>query len=166
MASDKKHSAYKVIAQNRKARHNFQIDEDFEAGIVLTGSEVKSLRAGESNITDSYAEVKNGEMFLINCYIKEYEQANRFNHVSRRVRKLLLHRKQINKMMAAVQRKGMTIVTLKLYFNDQNRCKVQLGLAKGKKLTTSVHQPKKKIGADKKPAFLKVRVSDFTIGFE
>ena len=133
MADDKKNSAYKVIAQNRKARHNYHIEEETEAGIVLTGSEVKSLRAGESNITDSYAEVKDGEMFLINSYIKEYDQANRFNHNSRRVRKLLLHRKQINKMMAAVQRKGMTIVTLKLYFNDQNRCKVLLGLAKGKK---------------------------------
>lgn len=134
MANDKKNSAYKVIAQNKKARHNFQIEEEFEAGVVLTGSEVKSLRAGESNITDSYAEVKDREMFLINSYIKEYDQANRFNHNSRRVRKLLLHKKEINKMMAAVQRKGMTVVTLKIYFNDQNRCKVLLGLAKGKKL--------------------------------
>lgn len=134
MAGDNKNSAYKVIAQNKKARHNYQVEEEFEAGIVLTGSEVKSLRAGESNITDSYAEVKSKEMFLINSYIKEYDQANRFNHASRRVRKLLLHKKEINKMMAAVQRKGMTIVTLKLYFNDQNRCKVLLGLAKGKKL--------------------------------
>ncbi len=134
MARTEKKSAHKVIAQNRKARHNYHIEEEFEAGIVLTGSEVKSLRAGESNINDSYAEVKNEEAFLINAYIKEYEQANRFNHSSRRVRKLLLHRKEINKMMAAVQRKGMTIVTLKLYFNDQNRCKVQLGLARGKKL--------------------------------
>lgn len=134
MSSDKKNSAYKVIAQNRKARHNYHIEEEFEAGIVLKGSEVKSLRDGEANITDSYAEVKDGEMFMINCYIKEYAQANRENHASRRVRKLLLHKKQINKMMAAVMRKGMTIVTLKLYFNDQNRAKVLLGLAKGKKL--------------------------------
>jgi len=134
MPSDKKKSAYKVIAQNRKARHNYHIEEEYEAGIVLKGSEVKSLRAGESNITDSYAEVKDGEAFLINCYIKEYEQANRQNHESRRVRKLLLHKKQINKMMAAVMRKGMTIVTLKIYFNDQNRAKALLGLAKGKKL--------------------------------
>ncbi len=134
MADEKKHSAYKVIAQNRKARHNYHIEEEFEAGVVLTGSEVKSLRTGECNITDSYAEIKDGEMYLINSYIKEYDQANRFNHTSRRVRKLLLHRKQINKMMAAVQRKGMTIVTLKIYFNDQNRCKVLLGLARGKKL--------------------------------
>ena len=133
MASDDKKSSYKVIAQNRKARHNYQIEEEFESGVVLTGSEVKSLRAGESNITDSYAEVKGSEVFLINAYIKEYDQANRFNHDARRVRKLLLHRKEINKMLASVQRKGMTIVTLKLYFNDQNRCKVLLGLAKGKK---------------------------------
>ncbi|MBL4602502.1 MAG: SsrA-binding protein SmpB, partial [Emcibacteraceae bacterium] len=135
--------------------HNYQIEEDFEAGIVLTGSEVKSLRAGESNITDSYAEVKNGEMFLINSYIKEYEQANRFNHVSRRVRKLLLHRKQINKMMSAIQRKGMTVVTLKLYFNDQNRCKVQLGLAKGKKLHDKRASAKEKDWGRQKARILK-----------
>ncbi|MBT6033489.1 MAG: SsrA-binding protein SmpB, partial [Kordiimonadaceae bacterium] len=98
MAEDKKNSAYKVIAMNRKARHNYHIEEEFEAGIVLYGSEVKSLRSAESNIADSYAEVKDREMFLINCYIKEYEQANRFNHESRRVRKLLLNRKEINKM--------------------------------------------------------------------
>lgn len=134
MPDDKKNSAYKVVAQNRKARHNYHIEEEVEAGVVLTGSEVKSLRQGESNIADSYAEVKDGEMFLINSYIKEYAQANRFNHTSRRVRKLLLHRKEINKMMAAIQRKGMTIVTLKLYFNDKNRAKVLLGLARGKKL--------------------------------
>lgn len=134
MSSDKKNSAYKVIAQNRKARYNFHIEEEFEAGIVLTGSEVKSLRMGEANVLDSYAEIKGGEAFLINCYIKEYEQANRFNHEARRVRKLLLHKKQISKMMAAVQRKGMTLVTLKLYFNDKNKAKVMLGLAKGKKV--------------------------------
>jgi SsrA-binding protein len=134
VSSDKKHSAYKVIAQNKKAYHSYSIEEEFEAGIVLHGSEVKSLRMLEANIDDSYAEVKNGEMFLINCYIKEYEQANRFNHASRRVRKLLLHRKEINKMFASVQRKGMTIVSLKLYFDDNNRAKVKLGLAKGKKV--------------------------------
>ncbi len=134
MADDKKNSAYKVIALNRKARYNYQIEEEFEAGIVLLGSEVKSMRSGETNITDSYAEVKDGEVFLINTYIKEYAQSNRFNHESRRVRKLLLHRKQINKLMAAIQRKGMTLVTLKLFFNDQNRAKVMLGLARGKKL--------------------------------
>lgn len=134
MSGDKKHSAYKVIAQNRKARFSYFIEEDFEAGIVLTGSEVKSLREGEANIADSYAEVKNGEAFLINAHIKEYVQANRFNHKAKQPRKLLLHRKEINKLMAAVQRKGMTIVPLKLYFNDQNRAKLMVGLGKGKKL--------------------------------
>ena len=134
MSSENKNSAYKVIAQNRKARFSFHIEEDFEAGIVLTGSEVKSLRMGEANIADSYAEVKNGEAFLINAHIKEYEQANRFNHAAKKPRKLLLHRKEINKLMAAVQRKGMTIVPLKLYFNDQNRAKLMIGLGKGKKL--------------------------------
>ena len=134
MSSENKNSAYKVIAQNRKARFNFHIEEDFEAGIVLTGSEVKSLRMGEANIADSYAEVKNGEAFLINAHIKEYEQANRFNHAAKQPRKLLLHRKEINKLMAAVQRKGMTVVPLKLYFNNQNRAKLMIGLGKGKKL--------------------------------
>jgi SsrA-binding protein len=158
MSKDDKKGAYKLIAQNRKARHNYHIEEEFEAGIVLTGSEVKSLRAGESNITDSYAEVKDGEMFLINSYIKEYEQANRFNHSSRRVRKLLLHRKEINKMMAAVQRKGMTIVTLKLYFNNQNRCKVLLGLARGKKLHDKRASDKEKDWNRQKERLLKNEV--------
>ena len=134
MSNDKKNSVYKMIAQNRKAGFSYFIEEDFEAGIVLTGSEVKSLRMGEANIADSYAEVKNGEAFLINAHIKEYEQANRFNHSTKQPRKLLLHRKEINKLMAAVQRKGMTIVPLKLYFNDQNLAKLMIGLGKGKKI--------------------------------
>jgi SsrA-binding protein len=134
MVKDKKYSAFKVIAMNRKARYNFQILEEIEAGIVLFGSEVKSLRAGESNITDSYAEVKDGEVLLINGYIKEYNEANRFNHESRRVRKLLLHRKEINKMHGAILRKGMTVIPLKLYFNEQNKAKILLGMARGKKL--------------------------------
>lgn len=134
MSSDNKKSAYKLIAQNKKARHSYFIEEEFEAGIVLLGSEVKSLRAGEANINDSYAEVKDGEAFMVNSYIKEYEGANRFNHTARRVRKLLLHRREINKLMAAVQKKGMTLVTLKLYFDDHNRAKVLIGLGKGKKM--------------------------------
>jgi len=131
---DKKSDVGKRIAENRKARHNFFIEEEIEAGIMLTGTEVKSLRAGEANITDAYAEVKDSEVFLINSYIKEYEMGNRHNHVARRPRKLLLHKKQINKLKAAIQRKGNTLVPLSIFFNHKNKVKVNLGLAKGKKL--------------------------------
>jgi len=123
-----------MVAVNRKARHNYFIEEEFEAGIVLTGTEVKSLRAGEANITDSYAEAKQGEIFLVNAYIKEYEMGNRFNHDARRPRKLLLHRRQVNQIAGAIQRKGKTLVPLSIYFNDKNRIKLQIGLASGKKL--------------------------------
>ena len=139
MAKSKKKSADKLksgnatIALNRKARYNYFIEEDFEAGIVLTGTEVKSLRAGEANITDSYAEAKMGEIFLINAYIKEYEMGNRHNHDARRPRKLLLHRREVNKIAAAIQRKGKTLVPLSLYFNAKNKIKVKIGLASGKK---------------------------------
>ena len=126
-------STNKMIANNRKARHNFFIDDDLEVGIVLKGSEVKSLRAGEANIADSYADQKGGEIFLINSYIKEYDKANNFNHDARRPRKLLLHKKEITRLAAAVQRKGMTLVPLKLYFNDVNRVKLLIGICRGKK---------------------------------
>lgn len=132
-SSSESKSGNKTIALNRKARYNYFIEEDFEAGIVLTGTEVKSLRAGEANITDSYAEAKMGEMFLINAYIKEYEMGNRFNHDARRPRKLLLHRREVNKIAAAIQRKGKTLVPLALYFNEKNKVKVKVGLASGKK---------------------------------
>ncbi len=131
--SDKSNSANRTIALNRKARYNYFIEDDFEAGIVLTGTEVKSLRAGEANITDAYAEAKMGEIFLINGYIKEYEMGNRHNHEARRPRKLLLHRREVNRIAAAIQRKGKTLVPLSLYFNDKNRVKIKLGLASGKK---------------------------------
>ena len=124
----------RTIALNRKARYNYHIEEDFEAGIVLTGTEVKSLRAGEANITDSFAEARMGELFLVNAYIKEYAMGNRFNHEARRARKLLMHRREVNRIAAAIQRKGRTLVPLALYFNDKNRVKVKLGLAVGKKL--------------------------------
>lgn len=132
-SSDKSKTGNRTIALNRKARYNYFIEEDFEAGIVLTGTEVKSLRAGEVNITDAYAEAKKGEIFLINAYIKEYEMGNRFNHEARRPRKLLLHRSEVNKIAAAIQRKGKTLVPLAVYFNDKNRVKVKIGLAVGKK---------------------------------
>ena len=131
--SDKSKSGNRNIALNRKARYNFHIEEDFEAGIILTGTEVKSLRSGEANITDAFAEAKMGELFLINAYIKEYEMGNRHNHEARRPRKLLMHRKEMNKIAAAIQRKGKTLVPLALYFNDKNKVKVKIGLAVGKK---------------------------------
>jgi SsrA-binding protein len=127
-------SRYKLIADNRKARFNYEIGEVFEAGIVLTGTEVKSLRLGKAMIAESYASNENGELFLINSYIPEYLQANRFNHEPKAPRKLLLHKKEIAKMFHAISREGMTVVPLKLFFNDFGRAKVEIALAKGKKL--------------------------------
>ena len=113
---------------------NYHIDEVVEAGIQLTGTEVKSLRGGKATIAESYAQAKGGEIFLINAYIPEYTEGNRFNHEPRRVRKLLLHRREIDKLAKAVERQGMTLVPLKVFFNDKGRAKVELGLARGKKL--------------------------------
>ena len=129
-----KKSRYKLIADNRKARFQYEIGEVFEAGIMLTGTEVKSLRLGKAMIAESYASNENGELFLINSYIPEYLQANRFNHETKRPRKLLLHRKEIAKLFYGISRDGMTVVPLKLFFNDQGRVKVEIALAKGKKL--------------------------------
>jgi len=125
---------FKVVADNRRARFNYEIGETFEAGIVLTGSEVKSLRAGKVTIGESYADARDGEIWLINSNIPEYSQAGRFNHLPKRPRKLLLHQRQINKLAGAVEREGMTVVPLKLYFNDKGRAKVEIALARGKKL--------------------------------
>ncbi|MCB1500551.1 MAG: SsrA-binding protein SmpB [Bauldia sp.] len=134
MAQSKEKPAPRIAAANRRARFNYEIGQTFEAGIVLAGTEVKSLRAGQSNIADSYASEKGGEMWLYNAYIPEYLQANRFNHETRRPRKLLLHKREIGRLTNAVQREGMTVVPLKIYFNDQGRAKVELALARGKKL--------------------------------
>ncbi len=124
----------KVVADNRKARRNYEIDETFEAGLVLSGTEVKSLRTGKANISDAYASEEGGELFLYNAYIPEYLQANRFNHSPRRPRKLLLHRREIHKLIVGIQREGMTVVPLKLYFNERGIAKLELALAKGRKL--------------------------------
>src|SRR6201982_2824803 len=129
-----KKTSFKVVADNRKARFNYEIGETVEAGIALTGSEVKSLRAGKSTIAESYADPRAGEIWLVNANIPEYLQANRFNHEPRRPRKLLLHKRQINKLIGAVEREGMTLIPLKLYFNEQGRAKLELSLAKGKKV--------------------------------
>jgi SsrA-binding protein len=125
---------FKSVAENRKARFNYEIGEVVEAGIVLTGSEVKSLRLGKATIGESYADARDGEIWLINSNIPEYLQAGRYNHAPKRPRKLLLHQRQINKFAGAVEREGMTLVPLKLYFNAQGRAKVEIALGKGKKM--------------------------------
>ena len=125
---------FKVVADNRKARFNYEIGEKFEAGIVLTGSEVKSLRAGKATIAESYADARGGELWLINSNVPEYLQAGRYNHMPKRARKLLLQKREINRLVGAVERDGMTIVPLKLYFNEKGRAKVEIALARGKKL--------------------------------
>lgn len=130
----KKADGRKVVAENRKARHNYAIEDVVEAGIQLVGSEVKSLRAGHANIAESYATDEDGEIWLINSNIPEYTQANRFNHEPKRRRKLLLKRKEMHKLAIAVQREGMTLVPLELYFNDRGIAKLALALAKGKKV--------------------------------
>ena len=124
----------KVVAENRKARFNYEIVDTFEAGLVLKGTEVKSLREGKANIAESYASDEDGEMWLINSYLPEYLQANRFNHEPRRRRKLLLSKREINRLRVAISREGMTLIPLKVYFNDQGRAKMELALGKGKKL--------------------------------
>ena len=123
-----------MVADNRKARFNYEIGESFEAGIVLTGSEVKSLRAGKATIAESYADARGGELWLVNSNIPEYLQASRFNHAPKRPRKLLLQKREINRLIGAVEREGMTIVPLKLYFNEKGRAKIEIALARGKKL--------------------------------
>ena len=122
----------KTVAENRRARYEYFLDQFFEAGIALTGTEVKSLRFGEGSIAESYAEVKDGEIWLINANIPEFSHGNRFNHEPKRPRKLLLHEREINKMFGAVARQGMTLVPLSIYFNGRGRAKVELALAKGK----------------------------------
>jgi SsrA-binding protein len=124
----------KVVAQNRKAFFNYSIDERFEAGIVLTGTEVKSLRQGKATIGDAHAGEMQGELYLFNAYIPEYDKGHQFNHETRRPRKLLMRRREIGKLFVAVQRKGMTLVPLQLYFTPRGMAKVELGLAKGKQL--------------------------------
>lgn len=122
----------KVVAENRKARHDYFIEDKFEAGLALQGTEVKALRAGEGSIAESYAEVRDGQVWLVNATIPEYSHGNRQNHEPKRPRKLLLHTREIDKLFGAVERKGMTLVPLSIYFNGTGRAKVELALAKGK----------------------------------
>lgn len=123
----------RYAAQNRRARHDYLIEDTLEAGLVLHGSEVKVLRTGQASIAEAYADAQAGELFLVNANIPEYKAANRFGHQPRRPRKLLLHRKEMNKLLGAIRREGVTIVPLSIYFNERGRAKVELGLAHGKK---------------------------------
>ena len=126
--------AYRLVADNRKARFSYFIDDIVEAGIMLTGTEVKSLREGRGNIAEAYATPANGELWLINAHISEYTAGNRYNHEPRRQRKLLLHRREIDRLSGLTQQAGVTLVPLKLYFNDRGIVKLELGVGRGKKL--------------------------------
>lgn len=124
----------KVVADNRRARFDYEILDTFEAGLVLVGSEVKSLRQGRASLSDSYASVNDGELWLVNSHIPEFKQANRLNHEPRRARKLLLNKREIQRLSGGIQREGLTIVPLKVYFNDRGRAKAEIALARGKKM--------------------------------
>ena len=126
-------AAQRVAAQNRKARHTYEIEETFEAGLVLLGSEVKALREGRANLAESYAKVEDNEIWLVNAHFPEYKQAGRFNHEPRRPRKLLLKKREVAKLIGSSDRDGMALVPLKLYFNVRGIAKLELGLGKGKK---------------------------------
>lgn len=136
MAAKKKKSDpnLKIVAENRKARYNYELIEVLEAGLMLTGTEVKSLREGKANIAESYASFEEGEIWLINSYVPEYLQGNRFNHEPRRKRKLLLKAREVKRFSDAIDRDGMTLVPLKVYFNERGRAKIEIALGKGKKL--------------------------------
>jgi SsrA-binding protein len=153
----KSESKNKLVADNRKARFHYAIGETFEAGVALTGSEVKSLRTGKANIAESYASTRDGELWLLNSNISEYKQAGRFNHEPKRPRKLLLHKRQINKLIGAVEREGMTVVPLKLYFNDKGRAKIEIALAKGKKLHDKRDTEKKRDWQREKGRLMRVK---------
>ena len=134
MATKKKDPNSRIAAENRRARFDYFIEDTLEAGIVLEGSEVKALREGHANIAESYASVEDGELWLINSYIPLYDKAKTFAHEERRRRKLLVRKRELARLWQATGREGMTIVPMKLYFNDRGRAKLELGLAKGKKM--------------------------------
>jgi len=134
MVQQRKEKSEKAVATNRKAYHDYFIEEKFEAGIMLQGTEVKSLREGRVNLQDSYASVKGDEVFLHHCHISPYSHGNIMNHEPLRTRKLLLHRKEINKLLGRTQQQGLTLIPLRIYFSKRGHAKVELGLAKGKKL--------------------------------
>jgi SsrA-binding protein len=144
-----------TIAENRRARRDFEVVDTFEAGIILQGTEVKSLRLGQANLAHSYATVENGEGFLMNAEIPEYFGGNRNNHKPTQPRKLLMHRRELNKLMSAGQRDGMTIVPLKLYFNDKGLVKCLVGLARGRKKADRRENEKKRDWERQKARLLK-----------
>lgn len=133
MAKEKENPNYKVIAENRRARYDYAIEDDVECGIILEGSEVKSLRQNGGNIAESYASVENGELWLVNSYVAPYAQAKTFGHEEKRRRKLLVSRKELARLWNETQRKGMTLVPLVMYFNHRGFVKMKIGIAKGKK---------------------------------
>ena len=130
----KEETNYRVVSENRRARYNYEIGETFEAGLMLTGTEVKSLRSGKATIAESYASAERGELFLINATIPEYGHGNRFNHEPKRPRKLLMKAREIAKLAQSVEREGMTLIPLRVYFNDRGRAKLTLAIGRGKKL--------------------------------
>src|SRR5690242_3999143 len=148
----------KVVAENRRARFNYEIGDTYEAGIALTGSEVKSLRSGKATIAESYADTKGGELWLVNANIPEYLQAGPFNnHPPKRPRRLLLHQREIDRLASAVEREGMTIVPLKLYFNERGRAKIEIALARGKKLHDKRETLKKRSWEREKSRLMRVK---------
>jgi SsrA-binding protein len=147
----------KTVAENRKARFSYEVMDTYEAGLALTGTEVKSLREGHANIQESYASAEGGEIWLINSYVPEYLQGNRFNHEPRRRRKLLLKKKEMAKLAQAVEREGMTMVPLKIYFNERGRAKLLLAIARGKKLHDKRETEKQRDWAREKGRLLKER---------
>ncbi len=158
MAAKKKQpDGGRAIAENRKARYNYAIEDTFEAGIVLLGTEVKSLRVGKANIAESYASHEDGELWLINSHIPEYLQANRNNHEPRRRRKLLMSKREIARLSMAVARDGMTLIPLKLYFNDRGMAKLQLAFGKGKKVHDKRQSEKKRDWNREKARLMKER---------
>lgn len=145
----------RIIAENRRARFDYHIESDLEAGIVLMGSEVKSLRTGQSNIAESYASVEGGELWLINSHIAAYKQAGIFGHEERRRRKLLVSKRELSRLWQAIGREGMTLVPLVMYFNDRGRVKIKIGIAKGKKAHDKRESDAKRDWARQKARLLK-----------
>ncbi|KFB10594.1 SsrA-binding protein SmpB [Nitratireductor basaltis] len=153
--AQEKNKNFKVVAENRKARFSYEITDTLEAGLVLTGTEVKSLREGQANIQESYASAEGGEIWLINSYIPEYFAGNRFNHEPRRRRKLLLSKREMSRLAQAVDREGMTMVPLKMYFNERGLAKLQIAVGKGKKLHDKRETEKKRDWNREKARLLK-----------
>ena len=157
MAKKKDEPERRVVAENRKARFSYAIDSTLEAGLMLMGSEVKALRSGKATIAESYAFAKDGEIFLINAYIPEYTMANRFNHEPRRPRKVLVRKTEAKRLAQAIQREGMTLIPLRVYFNARGIAKIELGIAKGKKLHDKRETEKKRDWARDKARLMRAK---------